>query len=141
MRHCYYVLILTLHVQTLATMYLEYGEAFCRPGSTTANYCKRLRARKYQARSFFFNQYDPCVPAHAATAAVASTAEGTHHANAAKIASDATCRNRVAYNATREVGGHCAPLIPIDASPTYVTRPHVRIFQGMFATVLMFENG
>ena len=47
---------------TLSNMYLEYGESFCRPGSITDNYCRRLKARRYQPSHFFHGQYDECAP-------------------------------------------------------------------------------
>lgn len=82
---------------TLHNLYHNYGKKFCRKNGTTANYCTRLRNRGFKISSFFTSQYDKC-----------------------NVSSE-PCSHPLSNKSS------CIPLIPIDASPTYATRPHVNI--------------
>jgi hypothetical protein len=94
--------VFTTH-STLSNLYQSFGNSFCRPGGTTTNYCTRLKGRGFKSSDFFTSQYDSC-----------------------SAASIEACVNPSSNKSA------CVPLVPIDASPTYSTRPHVKYIHIYF---------
>lgn len=85
---------------TLGNLYHSFGTQFCRPGGTTANYCKLLQGRGFKSSSYFTSLYDSC--------------------NVSSASPLQSCLDPASDKSS------CVPLIGVDASPTYATRPHVR---------------
>lgn len=111
--------VFTTHT-TIAARSDHLGKLFCRPGGNTHNYCKRLRARTVRAASYFLQAYDACYSVPLPNDAPRRC---QHH------------RYRAAAPLTNKTD--CAPMVGLDASPTYLSRPHV---SGTLRSVLGYQR-
>ena len=119
--------VFTTHT-TLAARSELFGKLFCRPGSSTRNYCARLRGRPPQPASYFLSAYDGC-----ASAANSGSATTCRHvlvppsdSKNRTTSATTTVTTTLATSNLPPGDNHntCAPQLSMDASPTYLSRPH-----------------